>query len=41
MKIEIFINQGIHESRIGILEDDRLAEIWVERPESERIVGNI
>ena len=41
MKTEIFINEGIHESRIGILEDDRLAEIWVERPESERIVGHI
>ena len=41
MKTEIFINEGIHESRIGILEDGRLAEIWVERPESERIVGDI
>jgi ribonuclease G len=41
MKTEIFINQGIHESRIAIVEDDRLAEIWVERPENERLVGDI
>ena len=41
MSTEIFINQGIHESRIAIVEEGRLAEIWVERPESERIVGDI
>jgi len=41
MKTEIYINQGIHESRIAIVEDDNLAEIWVERPESERMVGDI
>ena len=41
MKIEIFINQGIHESRIAIVEDGTLAEIWIERPESERMVGDI
>ncbi len=41
MRTEIFINQGIHESRIAILEDGRLAEIWVERPEAERTVGDI
>jgi len=41
MRTEIIINQGIHESRIAILEDGRLAEVWVERPESERMVGDI
>ena len=41
MSTEIFINQGIHESRIAIVEEGRLAEIWVERPESERMVGDI
>ncbi|MED5414842.1 MAG: Rne/Rng family ribonuclease, partial [Candidatus Latescibacterota bacterium] len=41
MRTEIFINQGIHESRIAIVEDGDLAEIWVERPEAERIVGDI
>ncbi len=41
MQTEIFINQGIHESRIAILESGRLAEIWIERPENERTVGGI
>lgn len=41
MKTEIYINEGIHESRIAIVEDGVLAEIWVERPENERIVGDI
>ena len=41
MKTEIFINEGIHESRIAIVEEKRLAEIWVERPENERMVGDI
>ena len=41
MPTEIFINQGIHESRIAIVEEGRLAEIWVERPENERMVGDI
>ena len=41
MQTEIFINQGIHESRIAILEEGRLAEVWVERPENERTVGDI
>ncbi|MFC1526472.1 ribonuclease E/G [Candidatus Latescibacterota bacterium] len=41
MGTEIYINQGIHESRIAIVEEGMLAEIWVERPESERMVGDI
>ncbi len=41
MKTEIFINEGTHESRIAIVEDGQLAEIWVERPENERMVGDI
>jgi len=41
VQTEIFINQGIHESRIAILEDGRLAEVWIERPENERTVGDI
>jgi len=41
MHTEIFINEGIHESRIAIVEDGQLAEIWVERPENERMVGDI
>ena len=41
MGTEIYINQGIHESRIAIVEEGELAEVWVERPESERTVGDI
>ena len=41
MRTEIFINEGTNESRIAIVEDGQLAEIWVERPENERMVGDI
>lgn len=41
MKTEIVINVAAHESRIAILEDGRLMEILVERPENERMVGDI
>ena len=41
VKSEIIINASTHETRIAILEDDSLVEIWVERPESERMVGDI
>lgn len=41
MRTEIIINEGIHESRIAIVEDGQLAEIWVERPGNERMVGDI
>lgn len=41
MRTEIIINMAVHENRIAILEDGRLVEILVERPENERMVGNI
>ncbi|MCH2665671.1 ribonuclease E/G, partial [bacterium] len=41
MKTEIIINVASQESRIAILEEGRLAEILVERSESERILGDI
>lgn len=41
MKKEIVINSATAETRIALLEDGRLAEIFVERPESERNVGDI
>ena len=41
MKSEIIINAGIHETRIAIIEDSKLVEIWVERPDNERMVGDI
>ncbi len=41
MKKEILINSTENETRIAILEDDRLVELFVERPQAERLVGNI
>jgi ribonuclease G len=38
---EIVINVAINETRIAILEESRLVELWVERPEKERMVGHI
>ena len=41
MKREILINGGPRETRVAILEDDRLVELLVDRPEQPRIVGDI
>ncbi|MBT3228473.1 MAG: Rne/Rng family ribonuclease [Candidatus Marinimicrobia bacterium] len=41
MKKDIFINQTQKETRIAIHEDDVLVELYVEKPENIRIVGNI
>jgi Ribonuclease G/E len=41
MKKDIFINQTQKETRIAIHEDDVLVELYVEKPENVRIVGNI
>ncbi|RKY74810.1 MAG: hypothetical protein DRQ14_00745 [Candidatus Latescibacterota bacterium] len=41
VRTEIVLNSAIHETRIAILEDGRLVELLVERPEQERMVGNI
>ncbi len=41
MKTEIIINVASNETRIAILEDGKLVEILVERPEKERMVGDI
>lgn len=41
MKKEIFINATSNEIRIAITEDGRLAELYVETPEKERMVGDI
>lgn len=40
-KREILINVRPYEKRIAILEDGRISEIVYERPESNRLVGNI
>lgn len=41
MKKEIILNATARETRIAITEDGRLAELFVETPETERMVGDI
>jgi len=41
LKREILINGSQRETRVAILEDDRLAELLVDRPEHRRSVGDI
>ncbi|RMD87340.1 MAG: Rne/Rng family ribonuclease [Calditrichaeota bacterium] len=41
MKKDIIINSTVGETRVAILENGRLAELFVERPENERMVGDI
>lgn len=41
MKKEIIMNATAKETRIAITEDGRLAELYVETPETERMVGDI
>jgi len=41
VKREILISSGPRETRVAILEDDRLAELMVDRPDRRRIVGDI
>jgi ribonuclease G len=41
LKREILINAGPRETRVAILEDDRLVEVLHDRPDIRRTVGNI
>ena len=41
MKKEIYINESMGETRIAILEDDRLVEVYVEKQGQQRMVSNI
>jgi ribonuclease G len=41
LKREILISATPRETRVAILEDDRLVELLVDRPEVRRLVGNI
>ena len=41
MKREILINGSQRETRVAILEDDRLVELLVDRPDNRRTVGDI
>lgn len=41
MQKDIIINVSEYETRLAILEDSKLVELLVERPEAERMVGDI
>ena len=41
MKKEIFINESMGETRIAIQEDGQLVEVYVERQDKQRMVGNV
>ncbi|MBK9578018.1 MAG: Rne/Rng family ribonuclease [Fibrobacterota bacterium] len=41
MRRDIFINVSPFEKRIALLEDNRLIELVVDKPDNQRIVGNI
>ena len=41
MKREILVSGGARETRVAILEDDRLVELLVDRPDARRSVGDI
>ncbi len=41
MKREILISGNSRETRVAILEDDRLVELLVDRPDARRSVGDI
>jgi ribonuclease G len=40
-KRELLISVDVAEQRVALLEDDRVAEVYLERPESRSIAGNI
>ena len=41
MVSEIIVDVGLNERRVALLEDKELVEIFIERNDSERLVGNI
>src|SRR3954468_22501811 len=41
MKREILINAAARETRVAILEDEKLVELLVDRPDNRRMVGDI
>jgi ribonuclease G len=41
MKRELLINAGSRETRVAILEDEKLVELLVDRPDNRRMVGDI
>jgi ribonuclease G len=40
-KRELLVSVGVTEKRVAVLEDERVAEVYLERPESRSIAGNI
>src|SRR4051794_26079460 len=41
MNKEMIISSSAHETRVAILEDDQVAEIFIERERSRGVVGNL
>ena len=41
MKKEIYINESMGETRIAILEDGQLVEVYIEKQDKHRMVGNV
>lgn len=41
MRKQLITDIGLNESRVALVEDGELAEIYVERPDIDRLVGNI
>lgn len=41
MVSEIVVDVGINEKRVALLEDRELVELFIERNDCERLVGNI
>ncbi|MDR1418158.1 MAG: Rne/Rng family ribonuclease [Endomicrobium sp.] len=41
MKKEIVVNRGFEETRVAVLEDGKLFDLFIERRESEKILNNI
>ena len=39
MKKEIFINESMGETRIAIQEDGKIVEVYIERQDKQRMVG--
>jgi ribonuclease G len=40
-KRELLVSVGVTEKRVAVFEDERVAEVYLERPESRSIAGNI
>src|SRR5688500_15394797 len=41
MNKEMIISSGDHDTRVAILEDDQVVEVFIEREKSRGVVGNI